>query len=48
MNAPYALGYASTNPKRDGRQRKLEVRARHAAGPLTVRAKPEYTAPDKK
>lgn len=48
MGATYALGYASTNPKRDGRKRKLEVRARHAAGPLNVRVKPEYTAPDKK
>jgi Ca-activated chloride channel homolog len=48
LGAPYALGYASTNPKRDGRQRKLEVRARGPAGPLAVRAKADYTAPDKK
>lgn len=50
MGAPYALGYASTNPKRDGGRRKIEVRAKGPAdsGPLTVRAKPDYTAPDKK
>jgi VWFA-related protein len=48
LGAPYALGYDSTNPKRDGRKRKLEVRAKSAAGPLTVRAKDGYTAPDKK
>jgi VWFA-related protein len=50
MGAPYALGYVSTNPKRDGRTRKIEVRAKSPAdaGPLTVRAKGDYTAPDKK
>jgi Ca-activated chloride channel family protein len=48
MGAPYALAYAPANQKRDGRPRRLEVRAKGPAGPLTVKAKTEYTATDKK
>ncbi len=36
----YTLGYATTNPARDGRYRKIEVRAKDAS--LAVRAKPGY------
>ena len=47
LSAPYALGYVPTSQKRDGRKRKLEVRAKGSAGPLTVHTKNEYTAPEK-
>ena len=38
----YTLGYATTNPARDGRYRKVEIRAKEPG--LTVRAKPGYYA----
>lgn len=38
----YTLGYATTNPTRDGRYRKVEIRAKEVG--LTVRAKPGYYA----
>jgi Ca-activated chloride channel family protein len=38
----YTLGYATTNPARDGRYRKVEIRAKEPG--VTVRAKPGYYA----
>jgi VWFA-related protein len=42
----YTLGYASTNPNRDGKYRKIQVLARDARGKrLTVRTRAGYVAP---
>jgi VWFA-related protein len=42
----YTLGYASTNPNRDGKYRKIQVMARDARGKkLSVRTRAGYVAP---
>ena len=42
-SAYYLIGYNSTNDKRDGRQRTLQVRVKRSG--LTVKARNSYTAP---
>src|SRR5688500_20188793 len=41
----YVLGFVSTNDRRDGRYRRLEVRAKRPG--LTVRARDGYIAPSR-
>jgi Ca-activated chloride channel homolog len=46
IHAQYSLGYASTNLRRDGKWRRLEVRVPEPRGKgLKVRARPGYFAP---
>lgn len=49
MSANYLLGYDSTNPKRDGSTRKLQLTVSNGAGgePRKVLAKDSYVAPKK-
>ena len=46
MRAQYSLGYVSTNPRRDGAWRRVDIRVRTARfGRLTIRSRQGYFAP---
>lgn len=50
LNSDYCIAYDSTNGKRDGKRRRIEIRIAGAreGGPFVVQTKEGYTAPDKK